>query len=65
MIPYWLDHCPTCGHLATISCRCLLNDRRCPNSHWWRRGPHDEPIKLNGPHGSEGPAAFITGEEDK
>ena len=34
---YWEDHCPECGELATIACKCPLNDRQCPNGHKWRR----------------------------
>ena len=48
----WDDHCPECGYKCIAACKCLLNDRKCANGHWWRREyKTDKAIMLDGPHG--------------
>ena len=49
--PYWEDDCPICGELALTACRCPLNDRKCPNGHWWRVLHDETKVQLTGGHG--------------
>ena len=49
--PYWEDNCPVCDEKAIAACRCPLNDRKCPNDHWWRRDKNNEAILLTEAHG--------------
>ena len=49
---YLDDVCPKCGLKCIAACKCILNDRKCPAGHWWRREyKTNKAIILDGPHG--------------
>jgi hypothetical protein len=46
------DKCPECGEPPKSACRCIRNDRFCPNGHVWERLEGGEPALLDKAHGS-------------
>ena len=46
------DYCPECGGKAVAACKCILNDRKCAQGHFWRRvGDDNKAIMLTSMHG--------------